>query len=225
MDAAELWAGRRLDDPLPPPPLGARAPRHSACASPGRHVPWGAQLPARFGIDPHRVDELAEDAVDRAWRMLVDDQPSGLRRAAAGRPGPTRRVAPASSITELAARAGVTPGRLRTWADAWLIGGDTAVVVVAEPDSWSTDQRRLDDGREQSGRAGPPATLGRAQLRQPADGVHASGWCIGPDGRWYRLHGAGKHQDLRLAAAPSHDIRDLVDPPESTEAPCRLRRW
>jgi hypothetical protein len=37
---------------------------------------------------------------------------------------------------------------------------------------------------------------------------------LGPDRRWYRLHGPGKHQDLRLGAPPSADIRDLVDPPE-----------
>lgn len=211
MDAAELWAGRRLDDPLPPPPSVPGAPRH-ALRQPGRHVPWGAQLPARFGIDPFRVDELAEDAVDRAWRMLVDDQPSGLaappladlaRRAAAQR----------ASITELAARAGVTPGRVRNWADAWLIGGDTAVMVVAEPDSWSTDQRDLDDGRERLVELGHPRRS--VALNYDSLLMASSIWLvIGPDSRWYRLHGAGKHQDLRLAAAPSHDIRDLVDPPE-----------
>jgi len=34
---------------------------------------------------------------------------------------------------------------------------------------------------------------------------------IGHDGRWFRLHGSGKHQDLRLTQAPSDDVRDLLE--------------
>ncbi len=211
MDAAELWAGRSPDDPLPPPPVLPGQVR-TPLRQPGRHVPWGAQLPARFGIEASRVDELAEDAVDRAWRMLVDDQPSGLGApplADLARRAATQR----DSLTELAARAGVTPGRLRSWADAWLIGGDVAVMVLAEPDCWSTDQDRLDAGREQLVELGHPRRS--VALNYDSLLMASTIWLVvGPDGRWYRLHGAGKHQELRLATTPSADIRDLVDPPQ-----------
>ena len=208
-DSRALWAGHHPDDPLPAPPTlpGHRSPLRQ----PGRHVPWGAQVPARSGVDPGRVDELAEDAVDRAWRMLVDDQPSGLAappRADLARRAATRR----ESLTALAAHAGVTPGRLRSWADAWLVGGDTAVTVVADADSWSTDQTRLDAGREELVDLGHPRRS--VALNYDSLLMASTIWLvIGPDQRWYRLQGAGKHQELRLTTPPSADIRDLVDPP------------
>ena len=146
--------------------------------------------------------------------MLVDDRASGLAApplADLARRGATRP----ESITELAARAGVTPGRLRTWADGWLIGGDTAVVVLAEPDSWSTDQARLDAGREELVGLGHPRRS--VALNYDSLLMASTTWLVlGPDDRWYRLHGAGKHQELRLATQPSTAIRDLVDPPGPT---------
>ena len=39
---------------------------------------------------------------------------------------------------------------------------------------------------------------------------------IGPDGRWYRLHGHGKHHELRLALPPAEDLRDLIDAPTTS---------
>lgn len=210
VDARELWAGRSLEDPLPAPPTPPGATR-PPLRQPGRHAPWGAQLPARFGVDPGRIDELAEDAVDRAWRMLVDDRASGLAsppvadlaRRAATRP---------DTLTDLAARAGVTPGRLRAWTEAWRIGGDAAVVVLADPASWSTDQVLLDAGRDELVELGHPRRS--VSLNYDSLLMSAGTWLVvGPDGRWYRLQGAGKHQDLRLTAPPSADIRDLVDAP------------
>lgn len=209
IDAAQLWAGRSLGDALPAPPSlpGPTRPLQH----PGRHVPWGAQPPGRFGVDPTRVDELAEDAVLRAWRMLVDGEPSGLAAspvADLARRGATRPEA----LRDLAASAGVTPGRLAAWAEAWRVGGDDAVTVLAEPESWSTDQSALDAGRELLVELG----LARRSVALNYDSLLMAStvWLvIGPDGRWYRLHGQGKHQDLRLGAPPSADIRDVVDPP------------
>ncbi len=210
IDATQLWAGRSPSDPLPSLPLPG--PARPTLRHPGRHVPWGAQLPARFGVDPTRVDELAEDAVQRAWRMLVDGEPSGLAappvadlaRRAATRP---------ESLRDLAASAGVTPGRLAAWAEAWRVGGDDAVAVLAEPESWSTDQSALDAGRELLVDLGHPRRS--VALNYDSLLMASTVWLvIGPDGRWYRLHGAGKHQDLRLGAPPSADIRDVVDPPQ-----------
>lgn len=208
-DVRELWAGRSLDEPLRPAP-GEVGPRHPM-RQPGRHVPWGARVPARFGVDPARVDELAEDAVDRAWRMLVDDGPSGLQ--ASPRADLARRASRRPDLVDhLAARAGLTSGGLRTWAEAWRLGGDAAVDVVADADAWTTDQQLLDAGREQLVEMGHPRRS--VALNYDSLLMAASIWLvIGPDRRWYRLHGAGKHQGLRLAAAPSDDIRELVDPP------------
>ena len=103
-------------------------------------------------------------------------------------------------------------GRLRSWADAWLVGGDTAVTVVADADSWSTDQTRLDAGREELVDLGHPRRS--VALNYDSLLMASTIWLvIGPDQRWYRLQGAGKHQELRLTTPPSADIRDLVDPP------------
>jgi len=213
IEAQALWSGRSLDDPLPPPPTvpgGARA----ALRQPGRHVPWGAEPPAHLGIDPSMVDELAEDAVARAWLMLVDDQRSGLvaapsadlaRRAAASR----------DSLATLAARAGVTSGRLATWAEAWTLGGDHAVEVLADAATWSTDQVLLGAGRDQLVDLGHPRRS--VALNYDSLSMAATIWLvIGPEGRWYRLHGHGKHHELRLAMAPAEDLRDLVDPPSGS---------
>lgn len=208
VDPVELWAGRSPDEPLAalPPAVAPRAPRQ-----PGRHVPWSAEPPARFGIDPTRVDELAEDAVQRAWHMLVDDQPSGLRSGA--RADLARRAAQQpAALGELAALAGLTPAALRLWAEAWWLGGDTAVEVVADPQCWSTDQQALAAGRDALEQLGHT----RRSIALNYDSLLMSSvvWLvIGPDHRWYRLQGAGKHQDLRLSAAPADDLRDLVDPP------------
>ncbi len=209
-DAVAAWSGRRLDDRLGPPPVVPGAAR-SPLRQPGRHVPWGAELPRHLGVDPTMVDELAEDAIERAWLMLVDDRPSGLV-APLGADLARRAAARPESLTTLAARAGVTPGRLATWAEAWLLGGDVAVAVMADPEAWNTDQVLLDAGRDQLVELGHP----RRSVSLNYDSLLMAGtvWLvIGPDGRWYRLHGHGKHQDLRLALAPAAELSDLVDPP------------
>lgn len=210
MDAALLWAGHGLHDPLPPPPTasGRGVLRH-----PGRHVPWEAQLPARFGITTAYVDELAEDAIDRAWRMLVDDRPSGL--AAPARADLARRAAfRPEDVVELAARAGLTPGHLRNWAAAWQIGGDDAVEVVADSGSWSTDQVLLAAGRDELVAMGHPRRS--VALNYDSLLMASTVWLVlGRDHRWYRLQGPSKHQELRLTASPSTDLRDLVDPPST----------
>ena len=99
------------------------------------------------------VDDLAEEAVRRAWLMLVDGAPSGL--SSGPRADLARRAAWAAphDLPELADRAGVTVQRLRAWADAWRLGGDVAVTVVAD-DLWSTDPTELEAARERLVEAG-----------------------------------------------------------------------
>ncbi|MEI2699164.1 MAG: hypothetical protein V9E94_12825 [Microthrixaceae bacterium] len=209
IEAAELWQGRTLDSPLGPPPFDPHR-RGSDLRQPGRRVPWGSTPPARFGIDAQRVDELADDAVERAWRMLVDDRPSGLAAAPAADLA-RRTVTEPRRLTELASLAGITPGRLRAWADAWWSGGDVAVQVVADPTCWQSDQDALAAGRDLLVEIGHP----RRSISLNYDSLRMAGsvWlAIGPDGRWYRLQGAVKHQDLHLSTPPSWDLRELVEP-------------
>lgn len=209
IDAAALWQGRDLDSPLGAPPFDLQR-RVGDLRQPGRRVPWGSNPPARFGIDPHRVDELADDAVQRAWQMLVDDRPSGLAAAPAADLA-RRTVSEPGHLAELASLAGVTPARLRSWADAWWSGGDIAVQVVADPTCWQSDQDALAAGRDLLVDIGHP----RRSISLNYDSLRMAGsvWlAIGPDGRWYRLQGAVKHQDLHLSAPPSWDLRELVEP-------------
>ncbi len=209
IEPAALWQDTTLDSPLGPPPFDPHR-GSTDLRQPGRRVPWGSTPPARFGIDPHRVDELADDAVERAWRMLVDDRPSGLAAPPAADLA-RRTVNQPSQLAELASRAGVTPGRLRSWADAWWSGGDVAVQVVADPTCWQSDQDALAAGRDLLVESGHP----RRSISLNYDSLRMAGsvWlAIGPDGRWYRLHGAVKHQDLQLSAPPSWDLRELVEP-------------
>lgn len=209
--AAEAWRGHSVDDSPAPLPQGA-TPRRVAPAQPGRAAPWDAQVPDSQDVDPAMVDELAQDAVERAWAMLVDGAPSGL--ASGARADLARRASWSSSplrLAELADRAGVTVQRLRAWADAWRLGGDTAVTVVAD-DLWSTDAAALEAAREQLVEAG----FSRRSVAVNYDSLRLAGnvWLVlGPDDRWYRLRGTGRHQELRLEVPPALDVVDLVDAP------------
>jgi hypothetical protein len=100
---------------------------------------------------------------------------------------------------------------LRAWAEAWLLGGDHAVTVVAD-DLWSTDAVELEAARERLVELG----YSRRSVALNYDSLRLAGnvWLVlGPDRRWYRLKGSGKHAELRLAAPPAGDVVDLVDSP------------
>lgn len=211
--ATEVWLGRGIDQELGPPPaealVGAGALLH-----PGAVAPWDVDLPAAQHLDPARVDDLAIDAVWRAWAMLVDGAPSGL--AAGMRADLARRAAISDSprtAALLAELAGVSPHRLRAWAQAWVLGGDVGVSVVAD-DAWSTDAERLQSARERLVDAG----FARRSISLNYDSLRLAGdvWLVlGSDLRWYRLRGSGKHQDLELTQPPTSDVVDLVDPPST----------
>ncbi len=212
--AAEAWSGAQLDDPLAPPPeiVHTRRMSHSS-HGPGRYSPWDAQIPAQHRISTERVDALALDAVERAWGMIVDAQPSGLSSSATADLARRSTLATSSfGAAELADFSGVSPVRLTAWAQAWLVAGDPGVAVVADTDSWSTDQQLLAEGRErlvESGFARRSIALNYHSLRM-SEGLLL---VIGPDNKWYRLAGSGQRQDMRLEQPPSSDIRDLVEEP------------
>lgn len=212
--ASATWQDRTPQDRPTPPPAEVLAQRAATLLHPGNVAPWDADIPANQAIDTTRIDELARDAVHRAWAMLVDGAPSGL--SAGPRADLARRAVFAESsrhVAELADLAGITPQRLRAWAEAWSLGGDAAVAVIAD-DLWVTDPQELESARERLVDAG----FSRRSVALNYDSLRLAGnvWLVlGPDRRWYRLHGSGKHQDLRLAAPPATDVVDLVEPPEA----------
>lgn len=213
VDAAGSWGSSAIGAPLAEPPDLVLARRSTAALHhPGRYTPWEAEIPPKQRVDTQRIDALAVDAIGRAWSMIVDGSPSGLL---AGPRADLARRAAASwplDVAELADRAGVTPQRLGTWSEAWQIAGDAGVAVVADDDAWSTDQQLLAEGRELLVEMGHP----RRSVALNYDSLRMSQailLVIGPDGRWYRLHGSGKHQDVRLSRPPADDLRELVDPP------------
>ena len=213
--ASAAWEGRRPEDPPSPPPPELRTQRASALSHPGQVTPWEADVPESQAVEPRRIDALGQDAVDRAWAMLGDGAPSGLQ--AGPRADLARRAAHADSprhVQALADLAGVTAHRLRAWAEAWLLGGDQAVTVVAD-DLWSTDAVELEAARERLVDLG----YSRRSVALNYDSLRLAGniWLVlGPDRRWYRLKGSGKHAELRLAAPPAADVVDLVDAPGSS---------
>lgn len=209
---ADAWLGHVIDEPLPELPDELLSSRSATLArGPGHHAAWDVELPPAVGIDPRRVDDLAEDAVHRAWSMIVDGAPSGL--SAAPRADLARRAAGTltrAELSHLADLAGITAARLQSWAQAWSVAGSAGVSVVADAESWSTDQSVLAHGRDLLVELGVPKrsiALNYDSLR-----MRDNTWLVvGRGGSWFRLQGSGKHEDLRLVAPPSEDIRDLLD--------------
>ena len=212
--AAKAWRGQQLSDPLEPAP-GIIYTRRLLLSphGPGRYSPWDAQIPSQHQLNTERVDALAVDAVERAWAMIIDGQPSGLDSSATADLARRATAAvSASAVAELADYAGVTPQRLTAWAHAWGVAGDAGVAVIADTDSWSTDQQLLAEGRErlvEIGHSRRSIALNYHSLRM-SEGLLL---VIGPDKKWYRLTGSGLRQDMRLEQPPSFDVRDLVEEP------------
>ena len=211
--AASAWGRQPLDAPLEPLPeiVTIRDANHHRSS---RHTPWEAEIPRGHRVDTTSVDDLAIDAALRAQAMLTDGRPSGLR--ANSRADVARRAAGLDrgpAVAQLAERLGLEPTALRRWADAWTLGGDHGVAMVADPNAWSTDSAALEAGRDalvDLGYARRSIALNYDSLR-----MKANVWlALGFDGRWYRLQGRGKSQELQLAVPPSIDVCDLVELPE-----------
>lgn len=214
IDAAEAWHDTAVDDALPPlDDELAEAIRRHRPHRPGVPAPLLTTRPESMSLDVRELDNLALDAIGRAFAVVVDGVPTGLRlppRADLARRvhtmGETRDVA------ALAARLGVPQRRLTAWADAWAMGGAEAVAVVSDEGAWVEDPQRLSEGREELVDAG----LDRRSIALNYDSLRMADnvWlAIGTDLRWYKVVGAGKRLDLTLAEPPSSDIRDLVHVP------------
>ena len=213
VDAVVAWGGRRPGDPIGDPPDVVVAPRRHA-AAPGYRPPWEAKLPAELGVDTRRVDALADDAIWRAWLMISDGAPSGLAsahdadvaRRAAALDGPRQRGALADTV-------GIPRERLDALAEAWTLGGDEGVDVLAEIDRvWSTDQTALAAGRDEL--VGLGWSKRSVALNYDSLGMRNGVLLvIAPSGRWFKLRMRGARQGLHLEAPPTADVCDLVDPP------------
>ncbi|MEI2654220.1 MAG: SWIM zinc finger family protein [Microthrixaceae bacterium] len=177
--AATAWAGWTLDgrEDVAEADADAALPRalarHIATpAHPGRPAPWEARIAPGDPVDPRRVDELAEDATDRAWLMLADAAPSGLaasvwgdlaRRAGAAHPRETRDAGHQDPSRHVhAQRVGCRVGTRRR---SRCPGRGRRGLLVDRPVPLG--------GRSRPARRdGVPQTIGRTQLRQPR---HAEG--------------------------------------------------
>ncbi|MEZ5322029.1 MAG: hypothetical protein R2698_08155 [Microthrixaceae bacterium] len=187
-------------------PAGARRWRAGSDTWPVEQAPGGPSL--------RLLEAMIDDAAERAWATLHDGASSGL--AADVRGDLARRAAGADrdAVEWLAERSGQSPDALHRWARAWRIGGDDAVAVVADEDSWVLDQDRLAAGRDElvdAGIAKRSIALSYDSLGMPGDVKVV----IGPDGRWYRLRmlltrGATRRH-FELLGAPSPDIADVVE--------------
>lgn len=197
MPAAEAWQRHPAPFPLPPPPP----------ARLGVAAAWPTDPPTGAPFTADGLTALAEDAVERAWRMLRGEGTSGLggdtdadlaRRAAAAL-GTDR-------WDRLAARAGVPARRLVAWAVAWRHGGQGALGMLAEG-RWRPDTRVMATARQALVEAGAPSghihvrdntlTVGNVQLR------------LDQQGRWWRLEKRSGRWEV--AAPPADEPDELWD--------------
>jgi uncharacterized Zn finger protein len=213
VDAAAAWSAMPLGEPLAPVPESVSMVVSRHRRSPTRFATFAGRLPSRIGLEPSALDDLAHDAAERAWAMLVDGAPSGLRSEESV--DLARRVAvlvDGRELAHIAALAGIPAARLTAWAAAWRLAGDDGVRVVADPDWWIADQTRLEAAREslvESGYSKRQIGLGWDALR-----MRSGTWLvIGLDGRWYKLREQGSRHEMHLVAGPADDVVDLVDPP------------
>lgn len=177
LNAREVWArwSALPEVARPGPPVIPLPPPR-----PGRPTVLAVDPPAESGLTPRGLHMLAEDAVERAWRLVRGEPETTLaladfedlaRRAAA-------MVGPEGSeeqIALLASRSGMPVGEVLRRALAWRDGGREGLFVLLEAvEAASEDMAK---GRELLGTGATVwrnrVTLGDRQLR------------LGRDGRWY----------------------------------------
>ena len=212
--AEDAWRDRPWDAPLAPVPEVVVAALGSLPPRPIAPPKWDVELPAGYPLDPRAVDAIAEDATHRAFEALVDGRSTSIRA-----PFPAdlaRRAARMDrrKADQLARELGWHPSVLAARVEAWELGGELGVLMLDEPDLWSTDQAALDAGRAalmELGYSRRQVSLNYDSLRM-RDNVWLA---IGPDQRWYRFQARGKRHEMHLTAEPSFDLVALVDPPPS----------
>lgn len=180
-----------------PAPAGRSVPVPRA---PALRYRLASAAPADAGIDPADLRALVADAADRAWRMLAEGQPSGLK-APVGE-DVVRRAARSTDtvVAEIASVTGLDPAELATAASAWRVGGRAG--YRASRDRWEPEPVAL---------AAALVTLG------PVAKVRANRVSLGPvqlrldaEGAWWRFD-ADDHKGWILTAGPASDPADLMD--------------
>lgn len=204
------WEAQPLDAGLAPlPDVVAEL---GTVHAPGRHTMLRSS--SDEPLDTVALGALADDAILRAWLMLVDGSSSGLD--AGSKADLARRAAQserADAISSISHKVAVASAQLSSWVAAWRSGGAHAVEMLTNSsDTWSTDPERLSDARDTLIRMGfPPRSLA---MNYDSIRMDRTVWLVpGVDGRWYRLEGNQKNVDLQLCGAPALDVGELVDPP------------
>ncbi len=168
------WATLSADGAPPIPAIPLPLAKH------GRPTVLAMDPPPGSGLTPLSLQQLADDAAQRAWELAHGERSTGLelpevadlaRRAAA-------MLTPTSGqgeIIELAASTGVPVRDLLNQALAWREGGSEGLFVLLE--SWDAPSVSMAVGRQLLGEQATVrhnrVTLGLRQLR------------LGQDGRWY----------------------------------------
>jgi uncharacterized Zn finger protein len=177
------WTTMSAGGPPPIPAIPLPPPKH------GRPTVLAVDPPVGSGLTPTSLQQLADDAAQRAWELAHGEQSTGLElpkgadlaRRAAGMLTPTGQ----GTIRELASSAGVPAQDLLNQALAWQKGGIEGLFVLLEV--WEAPRDSMMRGLAMLGGQATVrrnrATSGERQLR------------LGRDGRWYPFrrsrHGTG----------------------------------
>lgn len=194
--AREAW--QRTPGPLPAVPPPSRL-------SP-RPAPWPVDPPLGSGIEGAGLMELAADAVERAWRMTVGYDRSGLEL---DEDADLARRAEATLGTPrwegLVTRSGVAGRELVRLAMAWRFGGVDGVKAIAET-PWSPDRKTMVEARERLVAAGVRPS--RLRVNRNAIIWDVTRVRLGHDGRWWRFAKRGGRWEL--SGPPADDVDDVV---------------
>jgi uncharacterized Zn finger protein len=186
--------------------LGAGRP----AAAPGRSAPLAVEPPAGGGLDRAALTALADDAAERAWRLLRGEGDGDLALAADA--DLVRRAATPSdpaALDALADRAGVKVPELARGARAWRLGGEEAWRVTAE--SWSPARHphlgaAVHDARRAL--AAAPGVTGRLTTVQNRVTRGPIQLRLAPSGRWWRF--AKVAGSWQAVSGPAEDPATLL---------------
>jgi hypothetical protein len=184
LEAQQAWARWETVSAGGAPPIPAvplPPPKH------GRPTVLAVDPPASSGLTAASLQQLADDAAQRAWELAHGARSTGLelemgadlaRRAAAM----LVPVGGQGEILELARLAGVPARDLLNQALAWRDGGSEGLFVLLE--EWEAPRDSMMSGRALLGGQARirhnRVTLGERQLR------------LGRDGRWYPFRRSGR---------------------------------
>jgi uncharacterized Zn finger protein len=184
-------------DGLPVPP----APRER----PGRPAELLVDPPPGSEVAGHDLSELATDAAQRAWELLVGkgdggltlDYEADLARRAAGAIGTPR-------FDQMAVRAERSGRSLLGPALAWQHGGVDGVAAAEE--AWRPPKAELDAARAELRQLGLLARVRDNRLSLVGTAVQLR---LGKDRRWYRFEHRGDRWEL--TSPPKPTFREALD--------------